>query len=123
MRPQPIACEPRAPTTISDMKNEAAFAALTVTAIAISLNPHMVAGTDELAASEPKLSEARHQDHIEIEAVDPGVLAKAEREVRPIASLPFRNEHIFARPVEHRWQPESFVWGTPLPLLAESQPN
>ena len=100
------------------MKHESHVAAAAAVAIAASLNPHTSANNGEVVASTLPLP-ARHHEHIETEAVELGVVARAERELRPVARRPFANHNILTNPIERRWQPESFVLGTPLPLLAE----
>ena len=101
-----------------DMKHETLVAAATAVAVAATLHPPGLPNGGDLGVRELRPSEARHHDHIEPEAVEQTIAARTERELRPLAALPFNNSAMFTNPIAPDWQPQSHVWGPPLALLA-----
>jgi hypothetical protein len=101
-----------------DMKREPFVAAATAVAVAVTLHPPGLPNGGDVGARELRPSEAWHHDHIEPEAVELTIAARAERELRPLAAPPFNNSAMFTNPITVYWQPQSNVWGPSLALLA-----
>jgi hypothetical protein len=100
------------------MKREPLVAATAALAVAVTLHPSGPPNGGDVGTSELRVSEARHHDHIEPEAIELTIAARTERELRPLAAPPFNNSAMFANPITPNWQTKSHVLGPPLALLA-----
>jgi hypothetical protein len=101
-------------------KPVAAATAATTLAMAVTLQPLWLLTGGDVGASALRPSEARDQDHVEPEAIEAGIATRTERQLRPLAAPPFNNSAVFTNPATANLQPQSYVWGPPLPLLAAS---
>ena len=94
------------------------FAAIAATTLAaVTLHPPGLLNGG-VGASEPRSPEDRQHDHIETAAIESAIATRTERELRPLAARPFNNSAMFTNPIAPDWQPQSYVWGPPLALLA-----
>ena len=103
---------------IRHMKGEPLVAAVTVVAVAVSLNPPGLTNGGDVGTSEIRPSEAWHHDHIELEPIELATATCTERELRPLAPRPFNTSAMFGNPITRNWQTPNDALGSPLPLLA-----
>ena len=104
---------------IRDVKRKplvAATAAITLAVAVTPLPPGLLNGG--VGTSELRTPEALQHDHIETAVIELAIATRTERELRPLATRPFNNSTMFTNPIAPDWQPQSYVWGPPLALLA-----